>query len=259
MSCGSASGGAVCPGSPTLAQLQAGLAIPTLPSGGSVTFTVLANVTAASGSVSNTASVAVPAGVTDANGANNQGTDTDSVIVVASNADLAITKTNGSSTVNAGASTTYTIVVSNAGPQRRRRRRRHRCGRRGAHANERVLRQRKRRRSVPGQPDARATSSRARDPDAAFRRQRDLHRSRQCDRCERQRFQHRERGDTCRCHRSERRQQSATDTDSVTVVTSSADLTVTKTNGASTLTSGAVTTYTIVVSNAGPKPPVGRL
>jgi uncharacterized repeat protein (TIGR01451 family) len=117
VSCGSASGGAVCPGSPTLAQLQAGLAIPTLPSGGSVTFTVLATVTAASGSVSNTASVAAPAGVTDSNGANNQATDTDNVSVVASSADLAVTKTNGASTLTSGTVTTYTIVVSNAGPQ----------------------------------------------------------------------------------------------------------------------------------------------
>ncbi|HEV8552323.1 MAG TPA: IPTL-CTERM sorting domain-containing protein [Casimicrobiaceae bacterium] len=117
VSCGSPSGGAVCPSSPTVAQLQAGLAIPTLPSGGSVAFTALANVTAASGSVSNTASVAAPAGVTDANGANNQATDTDSVIVVASSADLTVTKTNGASTVTSGAVTTYTIVVSNAGPQ----------------------------------------------------------------------------------------------------------------------------------------------
>ncbi|HEY2967706.1 MAG TPA: hypothetical protein VGK75_04990, partial [Casimicrobiaceae bacterium] len=117
VSCGSATGGAVCPGSPTLAQLQAGLTIPTLPSGGSVTFTVFANVTAASGSVSNTASVAAPAGVTDPNGANNQVTDTDSVVVVASSADLAVTKTNGASTVKSGTATTYSIVVSNAGPQ----------------------------------------------------------------------------------------------------------------------------------------------
>ena len=35
----SAAGGAVCPASPTVAQIEGGLAIPTLPSGGSVTFT----------------------------------------------------------------------------------------------------------------------------------------------------------------------------------------------------------------------------
>ena len=117
VSCGGASGGAVCPSSPTPAQLQAGLAIPTLPSGGSVTFTVQATVTAASGTVANTATIATPAGVNDPDAADNQATDTDTVLAVASNADLGVTKSNGASSVLSGATTTYTIVVSNAGPQ----------------------------------------------------------------------------------------------------------------------------------------------
>jgi uncharacterized repeat protein (TIGR01451 family) len=82
-----------------------------------VTFTVQATVTAASGTVSNTATIATPAGVTDPNGADNQATDTDTVIVAASNADLGVTKSNGAASVQSGAATTYTIVVSNAGPQ----------------------------------------------------------------------------------------------------------------------------------------------
>ncbi len=41
VSCGTAIGGAVCPASPTVPQLQAGLAIPVLPSAGSVTLTVI--------------------------------------------------------------------------------------------------------------------------------------------------------------------------------------------------------------------------
>src|SRR6185369_1514675 len=55
-----ATNGAVCPTSPTASQLEAGLVIPTLPSGGSVTFTVGATVTAITGSVSNTATVTAP-------------------------------------------------------------------------------------------------------------------------------------------------------------------------------------------------------
>jgi uncharacterized repeat protein (TIGR01451 family) len=116
VSCGSVTGGAVCPSSPTPAQLRAGLAIPTLPSGGSVTFLAQATVTAASGTVSNTATIATPVGTNDPNAANNQATDTDTVVAVASNADLSVTK-SGAASVLSGTTTTYTIVVSNAGPQ----------------------------------------------------------------------------------------------------------------------------------------------
>ncbi len=115
--CGSASGGAACPTAPntTVALMQgAGIVVPTLPSGGSVTFTVNATVAnGATGSISNIAKVAAPAGVTDPNLANNSATDTDTVNLVA---DLSITKSDGVTTVNAGGTTTYTIVVSNAGP-----------------------------------------------------------------------------------------------------------------------------------------------
>jgi len=116
VTCGSAAGGAVCPtaGNTTVALMQGGgIVIPTLPSGGSLVFTVMANVTATSGSVTNTANIAAPAGVTDTNTANNTASDTDTVTPVS---DLAITKTDGVTTVNAGGTTTYTIVVSNLGP-----------------------------------------------------------------------------------------------------------------------------------------------
>ncbi|HXS51821.1 MAG TPA: hypothetical protein VN782_04760, partial [Usitatibacter sp.] len=70
-----AAGGAVCPASPTVGQLESGLAIPALPAGGSVAFTVAANVTASAGTnVSNTAVVAPPAGTTDPNAANDSAT-----------------------------------------------------------------------------------------------------------------------------------------------------------------------------------------
>src|SRR6185436_12400169 len=90
-----------------------GVIIPTLPSGGTVTFTITANVTAVGGSVTNTAVVAAPAGTNDPTPANNTASDTDNVQPVA---DVSITKTDGVATVNAGGTTTYTIVVSNAGP-----------------------------------------------------------------------------------------------------------------------------------------------
>ena len=111
----SAAGGAVCPAAVTVAGLERGLIVPTLPSGGSVTFTVTALVTAATGSVANTATVAPPAGLTDPNPANNTATDTDP-IAVGSQADLAVTKSNGVTSLSPGATTIYTVVVSNYGP-----------------------------------------------------------------------------------------------------------------------------------------------
>ena len=85
-----------------------------LPSGGSATFTVIANISAgASGSLVNTATVAVPGGVTDPTPGNNSSTDTDTIAV---SADLAITKTDGVASLIPGGTTTYTIVASNSGP-----------------------------------------------------------------------------------------------------------------------------------------------
>ncbi len=85
-----------------------------LPAGGSVTYTVSATISAsATGSLSNTAMVTAQGGVADPNSANNSATDTDTL---SPQADLAITKTDGVTTVNAGGSVTYTITASNAGP-----------------------------------------------------------------------------------------------------------------------------------------------
>ena len=111
-----AAGGAVCPASPTVAQLESGLVIPTLPAGGVVTFTVDATVTAASGSVSNIATVAAPAGMTDAVTANNSATDTDAVVAAPIVADLAVTNTDNVTELVPGTGTVYTIVVTNNGP-----------------------------------------------------------------------------------------------------------------------------------------------
>jgi len=85
-----------------------------LPSGGSVTYTVSCTISsAATGSLSNTATVAVPAGFNDPSPGNNSATDTDTL---APQADLAVTKTDGVTTATPGGSVTYTITASNAGP-----------------------------------------------------------------------------------------------------------------------------------------------
>ncbi len=85
-----------------------------LPSGGSVTYTASCNISAAAtGTLSNTATVSAPGGITDPTPGNNSATDSDSL---GASADLAITKTDGVTSVTAGGSTTYTITASNAGP-----------------------------------------------------------------------------------------------------------------------------------------------
>ena len=86
----------------------------TLAAGGTATYTVSGTLSAAaSGTLSNTANVAVPAWLTDSNTANNTATDTDTINL---NANLGITKTDGLANINSGSAITYTIVVSNAGP-----------------------------------------------------------------------------------------------------------------------------------------------
>ena len=67
----------------------------------------------ATGTLANTASVAVPAGTTDPTPTNNSATDTDTFTP---QADLQITNTDGQTTVVPGTAVTYTIVVTNAGP-----------------------------------------------------------------------------------------------------------------------------------------------
>jgi uncharacterized repeat protein (TIGR01451 family) len=82
--------------------------------GGTATYTVVASISqSATGTLVNTATVAPPAGVTDPTPANNSATDTDTLVPTA---DLSISKTDGVLTVVPGTPTTYTIVVSNAGP-----------------------------------------------------------------------------------------------------------------------------------------------
>jgi len=85
-----------------------------MPSGSTITYTVVANISAsATGNLVNTATVAPPAGVIDTNPGNNSATDTDTLTATA---DLSITKTDGVVAIAQGGSTTYVIVVANSGP-----------------------------------------------------------------------------------------------------------------------------------------------
>ncbi len=85
-----------------------------LPAGSSFTFTVIAAISpSATGTLSNTATITTPGGVTDSNPSNDSDTDSDTLTPVA---DLSITKTDGVTTATPGGSVTYTITVSNAGP-----------------------------------------------------------------------------------------------------------------------------------------------
>ncbi|ANE42757.1 lectin-like domain-containing protein [Deinococcus puniceus] len=89
VTCGNATGGAFCPpASPSalttsIANMQgAGVPIPSLPAGGSVTFTVNATVATSAivTSVANTAAVTAPLNFTDTNPGNNSATDTTTVV-----------------------------------------------------------------------------------------------------------------------------------------------------------------------------------
>ena len=85
-----------------------------LPAGGSVTFTVDATLDAsATGSLSNTATLTPPVGLDDATTADHSATDVDTITP---EADLTISKMHGPTDSVPGESITYTIVVGNDGP-----------------------------------------------------------------------------------------------------------------------------------------------
>lgn len=88
---------------------------PNLPAGTAVTYTQSCAVASVSTrtTIVNTASVALPVGLTDANPADNSATDTNTLMRLA---DVSISKTDGVSSVLPGGSVTYTLVVGNAGP-----------------------------------------------------------------------------------------------------------------------------------------------
>lgn len=114
ISCAAFGTGAQCPLSVSLSGLEdTGLTIPTLPSGTTVLLTITATVTAISGSVTNTASLGLPFGLVDSNLANNSATDVDAVRGLAN---ITVSKTNGTTTLVAGQTTSYTVTVANLGP-----------------------------------------------------------------------------------------------------------------------------------------------
>jgi uncharacterized repeat protein (TIGR01451 family) len=81
---------------------------------GTATFTLTAVLAPeATGSLSNTASISAPAGVSDPAAANNVSTDTDSL---APAADLSLTLSDSPDPVAQGGTLSYTIVVTNLGP-----------------------------------------------------------------------------------------------------------------------------------------------
>ncbi|MDR3678760.1 MAG: DUF11 domain-containing protein, partial [Flavipsychrobacter sp.] len=86
----------------------------TMATGQSVTLTIVGTVNgSATGSLSNTASVTAPAGVTDPVGTNN--TSSAATTTIQRQADLSITKTAPANAV-AGGNLTYTITITNNGP-----------------------------------------------------------------------------------------------------------------------------------------------
>ncbi len=101
-----AAGGASCPASSTVSAMQgSGIAIPTMPIGGSVTFTVNATLTGTPGATrTNTASVTVGS-------QSNSASDTDTIV-----GSIAILPTTLSQNGDKGAGVVYTYTVYNFGP-----------------------------------------------------------------------------------------------------------------------------------------------
>ena len=110
-SCNGTTGGASCPAPGTGRTLNV---TATIPSGGSITyrFTATVDATLTTGSFTNTADVAQPAGFTDPTPANNTAPDTDTIVM----SDLSIGKDDGLINVGPGQTIAYAVVLSNAGP-----------------------------------------------------------------------------------------------------------------------------------------------
>ena len=85
-----------------------------LAAGSSATFSVAGTVDpAATGTLENTATIAVPTGVIDSTPANDSATDVDTII---QNADLDVTKSDGQIVAVPGEPVAYSVVVTNNGP-----------------------------------------------------------------------------------------------------------------------------------------------
>jgi uncharacterized repeat protein (TIGR01451 family) len=106
-----------CPAPATLTLLNvegAGVTIPSIGAGQSVVFNIVAKVQPGTGgtTVTNVAFI-IPVGYTDSNPADNQAQDADPV---RSSVNLSITKTNTVTALVAGSTTSYSITVTNTGP-----------------------------------------------------------------------------------------------------------------------------------------------
>ena len=106
----SVTGGASCPASGS-GNINTGV---NLPKGGRTTFLATCSLaSSASGTVTNTASAAPPAGVSDTNNTNNSATDSDSVTI---RPDVALTMTDNQDNVQIGTPVDYVMRVTNLGP-----------------------------------------------------------------------------------------------------------------------------------------------
>ena len=107
-----ATGGGSCPAGPTAGGISN--QVVNLPNGATATFVLSTRVAmGASGTLTNNASAAIPTGVfTDRDTANNADGDDDAIVLP----DVSVTKTDGRTSINAGDSAQYTILVTNAGP-----------------------------------------------------------------------------------------------------------------------------------------------
>jgi uncharacterized repeat protein (TIGR01451 family) len=109
-----ASAGAQCPLVTTISGIEgAGLVLPQLSAGHTVTFTIVATVQALNGTVTNSVSLTLPPDVIDSNTGNNSASDVNAVQAIAN---LTISKTNNTDTLVAGSTTSYTLTVSHFGP-----------------------------------------------------------------------------------------------------------------------------------------------
>ncbi|MGH8172736.1 MAG: DUF7507 domain-containing protein, partial [Rhodanobacteraceae bacterium] len=116
-SCGNETGGAACVTQPVIAGHNVSGTIGTLPSGGSVIVNIFSNAPAFATTISNTATVAPPAGITDPDPADNASSvDTEITGGPTDLADLSVVK-SGPANAMPGANVTYTLTVTNAGPE----------------------------------------------------------------------------------------------------------------------------------------------
>jgi uncharacterized repeat protein (TIGR01451 family) len=113
--CGSATGGAVCGGNPTISGQDVAHTIPTFPSGGAVTITIDGIVTGDS-DFTNTARITPPTDTVDPNQPNNESSAPVVMSSTGTAADLVVTKSVDPVTYTPGGALTYTIVVRNDGP-----------------------------------------------------------------------------------------------------------------------------------------------